>query len=364
MCRYYLLALLSISLATRVVVAQEKRVTLFFAGDAMQHTPQIYAAKTDSGYNYEPVFELITNKIDSADIAGVNLETTFGGKPYTGYPTFSSPKVYATALYQAGFNLFFTANNHALDTGKEGLEQTIQTIKKLGAKQTGTFVSDEERSLNYPLMLIKNGIRIAFLNYSYGINGLKVSPPNIVNLIDTTLIKKDIVAAQKLQPDILIAVMHWGEEYHTQPSRHQKKTAQFLFSHNVRIIIGHHPHVVQPIQTFTQGDSITHTVFYSLGNFVSNQRKEDRDGGMLAHIVLSKAHKDAPVAIQSVDYSLIWVQKYFKTYKPIFRILPIQKDTTGYNLQPGEQWAIDRFVRRANKIVQPQLHTQGYPIDF
>ncbi len=369
MRRYYLLALLSVSLAA--LVAQEKRVTLIFAGDAMQHTPQIYAAKTDSGYNYEPVFELFKHKIADADIVAVNLETTFGGPPYTGYPTFSSPKEYATALHQAGFNLFFTANNHALDTGKKGLEQTIQTIKELGAKQTGTFATEEERALNYPLMLIKNGIRIAFLNYTYGTNGLVAKPPNIVNLIDTILIKQDIIAAQKLQPDIVIAVLHWGEEYHTQPSAHQKKIAQFLFNHNVRIIIGHHPHVVQPLQTRTQGDSITHTVFYSLGNFVSNQRKQDRDGGMLAHIILSKTHKDAPVAIQSVDYSLVWVHKYFEGHKPVYRILPIQNrtnnpspiDTTGYNLQPYEQWVMDRFARGANKIVSSQPHTTSYPAE-
>ena len=351
--RYYLLALLTFSLAA--TTAQERSVTLFFAGDAMQHTPQLYAAKTDSGYNYQPVFELIKNKLATADIAGINLETTFGGAPYTGYPLFSSPTEYAAALHQAGFTLFFTANNHCLDSGTKGFQQTIQTIKALGAKQTGTFISKEDRALRYPLMLIKNGIRIALLNYTYGTNGLTAKPPHIVNLIDTTLIQQDIAAAQKLQPDIIIAVMHWGEEYHTQPSKQQKQLTQFLFNHNVRIIIGHHPHVVQPLHTLAQGDSITHAVFYSLGNFVSNQRKQNRDGGMLAHIVLSKAHQDAPVSIQMVDYSLLWVQKKHEAGKPIFRILPIQADTTGYNLQPHERWAMDRFVRGATNILETKL---------
>lgn len=361
MHKHYLLALLSFSLAA--AVAQEKRVTLIFAGDAMQHTPQIVAAKTDSGYNYQPVFKLIEDKIANADIAGVNLETTFGGPPYTGYPLFSSPKEYATALHNAGFNIFFTANNHALDSGKKGLQQTIKAIKDLGAKQTGTFTSKEERLLLYPLMLIKNGIRIAFLNYTYGTNGLKAQKPNIVNLIDTITIKQDIVATKKLQPDIIIAVMHWGEEYHTQPSAQQKSIAQFLFNNNVRIIIGHHPHVVQPIQTFTQNDSITHTVFYSLGNFVSNQRKPNRDGGMLAEIVLSKTSNNAPVTIQSVDYSLVWTHKYFVGGKPVYRILPVSKDSTNqtttytdsYNLQPGEQWAMSSFVKSAIKTVERGL---------
>ena len=356
MCKHYLLVLLSFSLAA--LMAQEKRVTLIFAGDAMQHTPQIYAAKTDSGYNYDPVFELIRNKITSADIAGVNFETTLGGPPYTGYPLFCSPNEYAAALHQAGFNLFFTANNHALDSGKKGLEQTIHTIKDFGAKQTGTFVSEDERALNYPLMLIKNGIRIAFLNYTYGTNGLVAKEPNIVNLIDTILIKQDIAKVKKLNPDIMLAVMHWGEEYHSQPSAQQKKTAQFLFNNNVRIIIGHHPHVVQPIQTIKLDDGITHAVFYSLGNFVSNQRKQNRDGGMLAEIVLSKQINNGPVIIESVDYSLVWVHKYYDKQKPVFRILPIQEDTTGYNLKPYEKWAMDKFAKQANRILRKDKEMQ------
>lgn len=347
--QYLIAVILSISLSASV--AQERRVTLLFAGDAMMHTPQIFAAKLDSGYNYHSIFELIKDQITAADIAGVNLETTFGGTPYTGYPTFSSPSEYATALHQTGFNIFFTANNHALDTGKKGLEQTIQTIRNMGAKQTGTFSSEEQRALLYPLMIIKNGIRIALLNYTYGTNGLKVTPPNIVNLIDTLQIKKDIAAATLLKPDIIIANMHWGNEYHTQPSTQQKSIAQFLFRHNVRIIIGHHPHVVQPIHTqLSPNDSITHTVYYSLGNFVSNQRKANRDGGMLAHIVLSKAHSNAPVTIERADYSLVWVHKYFENRKPVYRILPAQADTTGYNLQPYEQWAMDRFVKEVERV--------------
>lgn len=383
--QYLIAVILSFSLAASV--AQERRVTLLFAGDAMMHTPQIYAAKTDSGYNFHSVFHHVKDQITAADIAGVNLETTFGGIPYSGYPAFSSPTQYAPALHQAGFNIFFTANNHALDTGKKGLEQTIQTIRDLDAKQTGTFVNQKQRNLLYPMMIIKNGIRIALLNYTYGTNGLRATPPNIVNLIDTLQIKKDIAAATLLTPDIIIANMHWGNEYHTQPSTQQKSIAQFLFRHHVRIIIGHHPHVVQPLHIYLANnnntdntdsinstdninysinninstDSITHAVYYSLGNFVSNQRKPNTDGGMLAHIVLSKAHSNASVTIEQVDYSLVWVHKYFEGDRPVYRILPIQADTTGYNLQPYEQLTMDRFVKSAIKIVQPHLQTIAYP---
>ena len=340
-----------------VAVAQESRVTLLFAGDAMQHMPQIYAAKTDSGYNYNPVFELVKDKISSADIAGVNFETTLGGKPYKGYPLFSSPNEYATALSNAGFNIFFTANNHALDTGKKGLEQTIRVIKEQGVKQTGTFQSKEQRELNYPLMIIKNGIRIAFFNYTYGTNGLVVKEPNIVNLIDTLLIKEDLETAQLMNPDIMIAVMHWGEEYYTTPSLKQKEIAQYLFDNDVRIIIGHHPHVIQPIHTTSVNDSIIHTVFYSLGNFVSNQRKLHTDGGMFAEIVITKDIKDGSINISSVDYSLFWVYKYFEKSRPVYRILPVDKEPKAnqniYELSPYEQYSLDRFVKASTKTITP-----------
>ena len=354
---YSLIALFSFSFA--IVVAQESKVTLLFAGDAMQHLPQIFAAKTDSGYNYDSVFELVKEKITKADIAVVNFETTLGGEPYTGYPRFCSPEEYAVALKNAGFDIFLTANNHALDTGKKGLEQTIRVIKEQGVKQTGTFESKEQRELNYPLMIIKNGIRIAFLNYTYGTNGLIVEKPNVINLIDTLLIKEDLETAQLLNPDIMIAVIHWGEEYHIKPSQKQKQIAQFLLNNDVRIIIGHHPHVVQPIVTNRENDSITHTVFYSLGNFVSNQRKLNTDGGMLAEIVLTKDEEDEFITIESVDHSLVWVHKYFEEEKPVYRLLPISKkdslynrakDDNIYNLQPYEQVVLSRFVRSAREI--------------
>lgn len=359
---YCLFALLFISFA--ITFAQDRRVTLIFAGDAMQHSPQIYAAKTDSGYNYDSAFELVRDHISSADIAGVNFETTLGGKPYTGYPLFSSPNEYAVALKNAGFNVFFTANNHALDTGQKGLEQTIHVIKEQGAKQTGTFISKKERDLNYPLMIIKNGIRIAFLNYTYGTNGLLASNPNIVNLIDTIIIKEDIEATQLLQPDIIIAVMHWGEEYYTKPTTHQKAIAQFLLNNDVRIIVGHHPHVVQPIALKRDGDNITQVIYYSLGNFISNQRKPNTDGGMIAEIVLSKDADDNLVIIESANHSWVWVHKYFQDGKPIFRLLPITKedsinneniDENKYGLRPYELGQMKRFVRGARKIVQSPL---------
>ncbi|MBK5195941.1 MAG: CapA family protein, partial [Proteiniphilum sp.] len=119
--------------------SQEKRVSLLFAGDAMQHMPQVRSARADDGsYRYDSYFYLVKEKIAAADIAGVNFETTLGNKPYTGYPTFSSPDAFAVALKNAGFNIFFQASNHAVDRGRKGLERTIDVLDSIGIKHTGT----------------------------------------------------------------------------------------------------------------------------------------------------------------------------------------------------------------------------------
>lgn len=334
------------------IQAQESRVSLVFVGDAMQHVPQVNAARTADGYNYDSCFYLIKDKISSADIAGVNFETTLGGKPYTGYPTFSSPDEFAFSLKETGFDVFFQASNHAVDCGKKGLERTIDVLDSIGVKHTGVFKSKEMRELHYPLMLIKNGIRIAFLNYVYDTNGLSVTKPNIVNLIDTVQILRDLRLTKLYKPDITIAHMHWGEEYLTTPSKAQKDLTNLLFNNGVRIIIGHHPHVVQPLVVNKEQDSIKNVVYYSLGNFISNQRKRNTDGGMLAEIVISKG-KDSDVVIESCDYSFVWVRKYFANRKNNYVLIPSWKPENHEipQMNGWETQKMNTFVKNAERIV-------------
>lgn len=332
--------------------SQVRKVSLLFVGDAMQHGPQIKAAATDSGYVYDRCFQHIQQEISAADIACVNFETTLGGKPYRGYPLFSAPDEYAIALQHAGFDLFFTANNHCLDTGKKGLERTIEVLDTLGVKHTGTFVNKENRTLYYPLMIIKSGIRMAFLNYTYGTNGLSVSSPNVVNFIDPKVMKKDIEAAKRMMPDVIIANVHWGNEYQTKASAAQQEVARFLHANGVRIVIGHHPHVVEPIVVSQENDSIRSVVYYSLGNFVSNQRKTNTDGGAVALITLSQEEYGKPVKIESCDYELVWVNKFFEHKKPVYEIVPLTqsgKPTITLSAKAREKAAI--FARNAARIL-------------
>lgn len=333
--------------------AQEKRVSLLFAGDAMQHLPQVRAAQTKSGYNYDSCFYLLKDKISSADIACVNFETTLGGKPYSGYPMFSSPDEFAFGLKDAGFDIFFLANNHVVDKGRRGFERTLNVLDSIGIKYTGAFKSKNTRGLNYPLMIIKNGIRIAFLNYTYDTNGLPVTAPNIVNVIDTLQMKSDLRLTLLYNPDIVIANMHWGDEYRTFPNAEQKKLADFLFRNGVRIIIGNHPHVVQPLVTNEVNGEIESVVYYSLGNFVSNQQKVNTDGGALAEIVISKADDDSSVTIESCNYSLVWVRKYTKNGKLNYTLIPVEehKKTSIPVLTPQELQKMNIFATNADKII-------------
>ena len=186
---------------------QTDTLSLLFAGDLMQHQGQINAARTATGgYDYSSYFEYVKDEIQSADFAIANLEVTLGGKPYKGYPAFSAPDEYLTAIHNAGFNVLITANNHSLDRGRKGLERTIQLIDSLKIPHAGTYLNAEERENKYPLLLEKKGFRIAILNYTYGTNGIPVTPPNIVNYIDTTIISKDIEASKTLNPDDRIPV--------------------------------------------------------------------------------------------------------------------------------------------------------------
>lgn len=304
--------------------AQKQTVSLLFAGDAMQHQSQLDAAKTKDGYDYSSYFTQIEDQVKAADIAIVNFETTLPGKGYTGYPCFGSPDAFAYALKDAGFGVFLTANNHSLDKRKPGLERTITMLDSMQVKHLGTYVNQDKKDLHYPLMMIKNGIRIALLNYTYATNGIEIQTPNIINLIDKKQILADIQSAKAMKADIIIANMHWGIEYKLSPNSEQKDLAQFLIKNGVRLVIGGHPHVVEPLDIQKQNDSIQNIVVYSMGNFVSGMKADNTQGGMMVRIDLSKENEE-PVQIDSCSYSLVWVNKPIENGKPNFQLIPIEK---------------------------------------
>jgi poly-gamma-glutamate capsule biosynthesis protein CapA/YwtB (metallophosphatase superfamily) len=308
---------------SQVTVPEEEKLSLLFIGDIMGHDSQIWSAENikTGTWDYNDVFMYIKPVISEADIAIANLEVTLAGPPYKGYPQFSSPSALADACRNAGIDYLVTANNHAADRGKEGITGTIRRLDSLGIPHTGTFYDQAAKDSLYPLIINKKGFSIALLNYTYGTNGIRVSDPLKVNMLDKSLIASDIEKAKTKNPDMIILFLHWGIEYDTIPTGTQTELADHLFSRGVDLIIGSHPHVLQKMVWFRNDTSFNNkAVVYSLGNFVSNQRNPKTDGGSLVRIELAKAGD--PVIISSAGYYLTWVYTPIVNYDKKFFILP------------------------------------------
>jgi len=304
-----------------VTLSAQERITLLFVGDLMQHDAQIRAASTPEGYDYTECFIHVRQEISKADLAIGNLEVTLGGKPYRGYPSFSAPDEFLYAIKDAGFDVLLTANNHCLDRGKRGLERTIQRLDSIRMPYLGTYRDSTERSHRHPLIIEKNGFKIAFLAYTYGTNGLLPSQPNCVNYINKVQIKKDILAARRMRPDAIIACMHWGVEYHSLPNKSQKDLADWLIKQGIDHIIGSHPHVVQPMEVRKNKHTpAKHLVVYSLGNFISNMSKENTDGGAMVKLTLKKTA--GITQMESCSYSLTWTSRPIISKKRNFEVYP------------------------------------------
>ena len=307
-----------------IVVPVPDTLRLVFAGDVMGHGMQITGAWRDGGdtcYNYHPAFQWVKEYISDADIAVANLEVTLAGAPYTGFPRFSSHRSLADALQDTGFDVLLTANNHVLDRGKQGMERTLDVLDSIGMTHTGTFRDYAEWETHYPLMVEKNNFRLAILNYTYSTNNIPVEKPNVVNYIDTVRMAADLAKAQQLKPDYTIVCIHWGEEYKNKENATQRRIAAFLARNGCNLVVGSHPHVVQPLAKFPVSDGDTAIVAYSLGNFISNQRDRFRDGGISLELTLTKT--DSTVTVQSIGYEPFWVYRYPENRVSVFRLIRI-----------------------------------------
>lgn len=305
------------------------KISLLFIGDIMGHDEQIWSAENREThtYNYDDVFKYIKPVINEADIAIANFEVTLAGSPYIGYPQFSSPAELSVACKNAGIDYLVTANNHAADRGRNGIINTINRLDSIGIPHTGTFLNSICRDSLTPLMIRRNGASIALLNYTYSTNGIKVPEPVIVNMLDKVSITSDINKAKKKKADIIILFLHWGTEYDTIPAKSQTDLAEYFQSLGVDMVIGSHPHVLQKMvvtkNNITGKDGI---VVYSLGNFVSNQRKPKTDGGSMVRIDFAK--NGDKYFILNAGYYLTWVYTPIEKYRKKFFILPCSEFET------------------------------------
>lgn len=301
--------------------SDSSRLNFLFVGDIMQHGGQIagaYNAKKDA-YDYRDCFQFVKPLIKNADISIANLEVTHAGKPYKGYPQFSAPPELSEGLVDAGFNVIITANNHSCDGGSKGVIKTLDVLDRLGVKHTGTFRNKEERNKSYPLLVEKNGFRVAVLNYTYGTNGLSVAAPLIINYIDSTVMEADFKKAREMKVDLIVCTLHWGTEYQSLPNAYQKNWEKFCYDQGADMVIGGHPHVLQPVEVKEIKGERKLTA-WSLGNFVSNQRDRTKDGGMILMAEVNKVSGKA--VLGKVQHAFTWVYPRQEAVVKPFYILP------------------------------------------
>jgi hypothetical protein len=335
----------------------EDKISLLFIGDIMGHDEQIWSAENREThlFNYDDVFKYIKPVISSADISIANFEVTLGGPPYTGYPQFSSPADLAVACKNAGIDYLVTANNHAADRGKKGIAGTINRLDSIGIPHTGTFLNSSCRDSLSPLFIYKNGTSIALLNYTFSTNGIIVPEPTIVNMLDKELITKNIRKAKEKKADLIILFLHWGTEYDTIPSKSQTDLARYFETIGVDMVIGSHPHVLQKMARIKNDESgIEDVVVYSLGNFVSNQRKPKTDGGAMVKVELTK--KGEKYAITNAGYYLTWVYTPIEKYRKKFFILPCSEfeNKPEFFDKPDAFLKMKTFISNSRKLLNEQ----------
>ena len=326
------------STSTSAPAPKDTTINLTVVGDIMAHESNFKDAydATNKIYDFSYVFDQVQKYLTSADITVGNLETTFAGAEagYSGYPNFNTPEQLATDLVELGFDVVSTANNHSLDKGYNGLESTLNELDKVNLSHTGTYRSKEEQDT----IITKNvnGINIAFLSFTYGTNGIAVPAGKeyCINLIDNNLILDQISKAKALKPDLICVFMHWGQEYKLQQNSTQEQLADLLFKNGVDIILGSHPHVLEPMEKriVTLEDRTTKDGFliYSLGNFVSGQVIEDTRNSIILQLQITK-HVAGNITIDSYNYIPTYMYDKGAGQTKRFKILDINKCITDYD---------------------------------
>lgn len=314
------------------------RIRIAAVGDIMMWRRQIESAKrSQAGYSFDEMFQPVAGVLKNANLVIGNLETTLSGRegvyqkrnPRNGYPMFNCPDELAGALKRAGFHVLTTANNHCLDRGISGLRRTLNVLDQNGLAHTGTFRSREEAQT--PLVRNVNGIRVGLLSYTYGTNGIKLPAGQTwaVNRIHNGKIIADV---NRLRPqvDLLMVAMHFGQEFMRYPNQRQRDLVKLLLTHGADIVLGAHPHVLQPmsLKRLKGADGATKAQFvaYSLGNFVSDRMLNSlhSESGVIVQLAVEKGSQ-GPARVVGVSTVPTWVHRYQSGSRTHFRVLPIRR---------------------------------------
>lgn len=318
-------------------LSNSRSFTLCAIGDVMCHNTQYWDAYNNSTgeYDFSYVFDDIVKYTMSPDITIGSLETSFAGSEvgYSNYPRFNSPDNLAYSLRRIGVDVLSTAGNHCLDMGFSGLSRTIDVLDKYHISHLGTYKTKEEQE-NILYKYVK-GTKIAFVNYTYGTNGIPIPEGKdfCVNLIDRDLIKSQLDKAKSEGANLIVACMHWGTEYRTTANDEQKDLTDFLFQNGVDIILGNHPHTLEPMEkrTVTLADGSTKDCFviYALGNFICDQNAENTRNSIILNLRITRSENDK-ISIDSVTYTPIHMYKNPNVSTKKFKVLDIEKTISLY----------------------------------
>lgn len=308
-----------------------EKITLGAIGDILIHDTVYEDAFTGEGYDFTPMFSLVKDELLKPDLLLANQETILGGVEMglSSYPAFNSPVEVGEALLGSGVDIVSTANNHSLDRSEIGVISSIRNLESVGLPYVGSFKDKEDQ--NKLRILNKNGIRIGFLSYTYGTNGIPVPTGKdyLVNLIDKDKMREEISAAKELS-DLVVMSIHWGNEYQRFPNQDQEDLAQYLVNQGVDVIFGHHPHVLQPMEWLQAADGRKALVVYSLGNFLSGQMWDYKDLGGMATVDILKEISPNGTKITVTNAQFIPTFVSSKRQKD-YTIVPLQ-DAGNYGL--------------------------------
>lgn len=296
-------------------------VELLFVGDVMAHLPQVEAACVGpERYDFGPHFAPVEPLFGEADFVVANLETTLSPRPpYGGFPAFATPDRLAYDLAAAGVDFVTLANNHIVDRGTVGLLNTIAALDNAHIGHIGAAVEALHQGNIGGQVVVVGGVKIALLAYTYGVNG-SIPHDAQVALIDQGRVVADL-ARLPSDVDLVVALLHWGNEYHRTPSDYQRQVAEWMRSVGVDLIVGSHPHVVQPFEEWRGSDNrCVGGVYYSLGNFISNQNDRHTDYGLAARVRVQQKANAEPTLTLSAD--TLYRHRYWLDGRQYFRVSP------------------------------------------
>ena len=310
---------------TNQQTARNETITILATGDILMHNTVIASGQELNGYNFDHLFAPIKQIIGDADYSIINLESALAGPDtgYTGYPTFNSPDSLAKTIKDAGFDLVTTANNHILDRGYNGALRTMDVLHQAGLDTTGTYKTQAEKNQ----FLIKDirGVKVGFICYGYDTNGIPLpqDKPYFYNLLDQDKISADIITLRP-QVDVLVLLLHWGVEYSPYPADQQVKLANQFFAQGADVILGGHPHVIEPVKIVNIGGK-KKFIIYSMGNSIGHQRGVERNSGVIVKLGFTKDFSSGITSLSSFDYTPTYSHSYSQDGRERFRVIPVEE---------------------------------------